>query len=143
MELFSEIYNCYYQIIKSIVVNTPAISADDLKIKINKLGYEESILYLIPKLTSNEWNLFTMDDDIFISNISEDYYVPLTNLQKSYIKSLLLDEKIRLFLDDSQLEELNETFADCKPLFKPEDFYYYDRFEDKDDFSSPEFIIFY
>lgn len=138
-ELFSEVYNCYFQVIKSLIEQKNYISEEELKYRINDMGFEESIIYLLPKLTSGEWGFYEKQDHIFYSRLSKDFYVPLTNLQKSYLKSILMDDKIRLFLTEQETKSLNEIFADTEPLFQPSDFYYYDRFSDKDDYTDPKY----
>lgn len=132
MELFSEIYNCYYQIMKSLLEEKSELSLENLRTHIEENGYEESLLYIIPKLTSGEWKLFEQNGNIFISKLSGDFYVPLTNLQKSYIKSILQDIRIQLFFSPEELQQLLAIFADTDILWKPEDFHYYDRFTNRD-----------
>lgn len=139
MELFSEIYNCYYQIMKSILENKPELTLDELRAHITEHGYEESLLYLIPKLTSGQWSLFEQDGDTFMSKLSGDFYVPLTTLQKSYIKSILQDIRIQLFFTSEELQHLQSLFADVETLWKPEDFYYYDRFSNRDEYENPQY----
>lgn len=94
----------------------------------------------MPKILSGEWDFFEENNGIFISKLSDGFSIPLSKLQKCYISALLLDEKIQLFFNEEQLDSLKKLFADYKPLWTPEDFYYYDRFTDKDDFSSPVYI---
>lgn len=139
MELFSEISNCYFQVIKSLIEKKNYISESELKFRIKDSGFEESILYLLPKLTENEWGFYEKRDGIFYSKLSTDFFVPLTHLQKSYLKAILSDDKITLFLSEEQITELNAAFADIEPLFTPEDFYYYDCFTDKDDYQNPDY----
>lgn len=139
MELFSEIYNCYYQIMKYILKNQPELTLEELRTYITKNGYSESLIYLIPKLTSGEWNLLELDGDVFLSKLSGDFYVPLTSLQRSYIKSILQDIRIQLFFDEKELQQLQELFADTPVLWKPEDFYYYDRFSNRDEYENPKY----
>lgn len=139
MELFSEIYTCYYQIVKSILQYPAALTLDELRTSISGMGYEESLLYLIPKLTSGEWNLLERKGDIFLSKLSEDFYVPLTDLQKSYIRTILQDERIQLFLDEDKCDYLKQLLCDSQILWQPEDFYYYDRFTNGDDYSNPDY----
>ena len=55
MNLFSEVYNSYYQILQSLLKYPEGFTLDDLKSKVKEQGFEESLLYLIPKLSSNEW----------------------------------------------------------------------------------------
>lgn len=139
MELFSEIYNCYYQIMKSILEEKSEFSMEELRTRITDQGYEESLLYLVPKLTSGEWQLLEQDGDTFVSKLSGDFFVPLTNLQKSYIKSILQDIRIQLFFTTEELQQLQELFADADILWKPEDFYYYDRFSNRDNYENVEY----
>lgn len=139
MELFSEIYTCYYQIVKSILQHPAALTLGELRTSISGMGYEESLLYLIPKLTSGEWNLLERKGDIFLSRLSDDFYVPLTNLQKSYIRTILQDERIQLFLDEDKCEYLRQLLCNAQILWQPEDFYYYDRFTNGDDYTNPDY----
>lgn len=139
MELFSEIYNCYYQIMKSILEEKSEFSMEELRTRITDQGYEESLLYLVPKLTSGEWQLFEQNGDTFVSKLPGDFFVPLTNLQKSYIKSILQDIRIQLFFTTEELQQLQELFADADILWKPEDFYYYDRFSNRDNYENVEY----
>lgn len=139
MELFSEVYNCYFQVIKSLIEKKNYISESELKFRIQESGFEESILYLLPKLTGNEWGFYEKRDGRYESKLSTDFYVPLNDLQKSYLKAILLDDKFCLFLNDEEIAALKAAFADVEPLFIPEDFCYYDRFMDKDDYQDPEY----
>lgn len=138
-ELFSEVYNCYFQVIQSLIGKHGPISEKELNFRIQNDCFEESILYLLPKLTEKGWGFFEKQDGFLYSNLSEDFYVPLTDLQKSYLKAILMDEKIRLFLDDEEIEDINALLADVSPIYAPDDFYYYDRFFDKDDYTDPDY----
>lgn len=138
-ELFSEIHNCYFQVIKSVINKKQLISEQELTFQIQKNCFEESILYLLPKLTEEGWGFYQKQDGVFCSKLSTDFYVPLTNLQKSYLKGILTDDKIQLFLSDEEIADINAAFADIEPLYTPEDFYYFDRFSDKDDYEAPDY----
>ena len=138
-ELFFEVYNCYFQVIQSLIGKHGSISEKELNFRIQNDCFEESILYLLPKLTEKGWGFFEKQNGLLYSNLSEDFYVPLTDLQKSYLKAILMDEKIRLFLRDEEIEEINFLLADIPPLYPPDDFYYYDRFSDKDDYADSDY----
>lgn len=138
-DLFSEVYNCYFQVIKSLITSKNCISESELNFRIKSGCFEESILYLLPKLTENGWSFYEKQDGMFHSKLSTNFYVPLTDLQKSYLKAILMDDKIRLFLNDSEIEDINNIFSDIKPLYTPDDFNYYDRFTDKDDYGNPDY----
>ncbi len=119
---------------KSILEEQTELSLDELHTHVASNGYEESLLYLIPKLTSGEWNLLEQNGDTFISKLSGDFYVPLTNLQKCYIKSILSDLRMQLFFTTDELQQLKDLFADTDILWKPTDFYYYDQFANRDNY---------
>ncbi|MBR3646417.1 MAG: WYL domain-containing protein [Lachnospiraceae bacterium] len=140
MNIFSEVYNCYYQILKSIIINHPEITLDDLRSYVSDNGFEESLLYLIPKIESGEWNLFSKNGNVFISNISKDFYVPLTTLQKSYIKTLLKDQRMALFLSSDERDRLNGILDNVEPLWDDDTFYYFDRFGLSDPYDDPTYI---
>ncbi len=128
MELFSERYSCYYQVLRHLLLHQDALSIQDIRAQISKEGFEESMLSIIPKLESGEWNLFDRDGALYLSKISPSFVTPLSNLEKSYLKALLSDPRIGLFLDRGQIGFLQRMLASVTPLWTPEQFYYYDRF---------------
>lgn len=138
-ELFSEIYNCYFQVVKTLIESNRAISMSETEHRIKSMGFEESIFYLLPKLTDDEWGFFETRNNKLVSRLSPDFFLPFSNLQKAYIKSILLDEKMKLFLTDAEVASIDELLKDIEPLYKPDCFYYTDRFSDGDDFSSPDY----
>lgn len=135
MKLFSEIYNVYFQVLKKLLQEQDGITKEELRTAISMDGFEESPLYILPKLYSGEWNLFSKEGELFISRLSDGFYVPLSDLQKAYIKTLLNDKRMQLFLDETQMEEMDALLGNISPLWEEEDFYYYDRFTNSDDYS--------
>ena len=121
MELFSERYSCYYQVLRHLLLHQDALSIQDIRA-------QESMLSIIPKLESGEWNLFDRDGALYLSKISPSFVTPLSDLEKSYLKALLSDPRIGLFLDRGQIGFLQRMLASVTPLWTPEQFYYYDRF---------------
>lgn len=140
MNLFSDIYNCYYQVMKNILNQPGALSEKDIRSITEQEGFEESPLFIMPKILSGEWDFFVHKDNVYISKLQDGFMQPLSQLQKCYISALLLDEKICLFFNEEELSRLKEIFSGFSPLWLPDDFYYYDCFSDKDDFSSPAYI---
>ena len=81
-------------------------------------------------LQGEQWRLLHKD---FSTPLKKEPTMPLTDLEKRWMKSLFLDPRIQLFdLDVSGLEEI-------EPLFTPEMIVYYDRYSDGDDYSTPEY----
>ncbi len=140
MKLFTEIYNCYFQIVDEIckaAQETPITEKEMLALAA-RFGYEESGFMIVPKLINN-WNLLIKTEEGYFSKIDNPEVLPLTTLQKRWLKAILMDERIVLFLNDLQLNILNTYLSNVDPLFLPDDFYYYDRFDDGDDFTSPKY----
>ena len=86
MELFSERYSCYYQVLRHLLLHQDALSIQDIRAQISKEGFEESMLSIIPKLESGEWNLFERDGALYLSKISPSFVTPLSDLEKSVIR---------------------------------------------------------
>lgn len=141
MELFTEIYNCYYQIVSEICAAAleKPITEKEMLALAARFGFEESGYMIVPKLINN-WNLLDKTEEGYFSKIDNLKDVPLTILQKRWLKAILSDEHVGLFLDEAQLRILNAYLENVEPLFSPDDFYYYDRFLDGDDFASPEYV---
>lgn len=132
MELFSERYSCYYQVLRRLLSSQSALTMEDIRSHICREGFGESLLSIIPKLEDGSWNLFQKDGELYLSRISRNFLLPLSALEKSYLKALLSDPRIRLFLSDGQIETLDEMLSCVQPLWKQEQFFYYDQFDDGD-----------
>lgn len=141
MELFSEIYNCYYQIVSEIckAAQEKPVTEKEMLALAARFGFEESGYMIVPKLINN-WNLLDVTDEGYLSKIDNLEDIPLTILQKSWLKAILADKHTSLFLDEPQIKILNTYLENVEPLFAPDDFYYYDRFQDGDDFTSPKYV---
>lgn len=139
MELFSEIYSCYYKVLRHLLCSQDALSMQDIHSRICNEGFGESLLSIIPKLESGAWNLFEKKGNLYLSRISPDFTVPLSSLEKSYLKALLSDPRIGLFLEKEQLESLNRMLTMVPPLWKQEQFYYYDQFKDGDPYQDENY----
>lgn len=134
MELFSEIYNCYYQVVDRILkeASDSPLRQLDMALLADEYGYGESALTIIPHLINGEWNLVIRDGCLYSSKIDNLQVLPMTNLQKAWLKSLLLDPRLQLFLTDSQLTIMEEYLRDIQPLYSISDFLYFDQYADGD-----------
>lgn len=139
MELFSEIYSCYYQVLRHLLCSQDALTMQDIRSRICGEGFEESLLSIIPKLEDGTWNLFEKEGKLYRSRLSSSFTTPVSDLEKSYLKALLSDPRIGLFLEQEQLEALNQLLASVAPLWRPEQFYYFDRFTDGDPYEDENY----
>ncbi len=137
MELYSEVYGCYYEVVAEILRAAP-LTRRQVESLVGERGYGESTLQLVPKLLDQKsWPLLEERDGLFCSLLEHPPTFPVTALECAWLKALLGDPRIRLFLTDEQLRHLTGVLGDVEPLYRQEDFIYFDRYLDGDDYSDP------
>ena len=140
-ELFDKIYGRYYYVVRRMLeagARAP-LTRRDMDAVCGAYSYRESALTIVPKLTDGGWALFEQREDKTYAPVlhhPDQLKPPLTGLQKSWLKSLLADPRVRLFFTDSQLAEVAEALGDAEALYDPGDFHYFDRYLDGDDYAS-------
>ncbi len=139
MTLFSEIYSCYYQIIYRMIHAAHPLTRQQMQQIIQQYGYAETGIYLLPKLLDGSLPLGTREEGQYSFFMDPDLQIPLSNLQKSWLRTILSNPRIRLFLSDQEINHLEHSLQEITPLFQWKDFYYYDAFLDGDHYSSPEY----
>lgn len=143
MELFSEIYGVYYNAISKVLAaaNKQALTEKEITKIINNNCFGESFLYILPKLIKDkDWLLLSDSENGYKSVLKHNPTLPLSNIQKSWLKSLLQDKRLRLFVDDTTLKDLEIALKDITPLFKLDDFHYFDIINDGDPYDMAEYI---
>ena len=143
MELFEKIYGRYYEIVRTIVIATSIKprSRQEIEQLARSQGFQESALAIVPKLMDGSWP--------FLSKQADGRYTcalrypnalySLTTLQKSWLSALLLDPRIALFLTEQEQLALALCLEGITPCWKPDDFRYFDRYQDADSFDSPDY----
>ncbi|MCI8883297.1 WYL domain-containing protein [Lachnospiraceae bacterium JLR.KK009] len=139
MELFSEIYSCYYQVLRHLLCSQNALTMEEIHSQVCGEGFGESLLSIIPKLESGAWDLFEKNGELYVSKIRPNFLMPLSSLEKSYLKALLSDARIGLFLNEGQLGALGQMLDSVTPLWTPGQFYYYDQFSDGDPYQDSRY----
>ena len=131
--LFSEVYGTYYNVLAAVLEK--AVDGDLTRQTmldiVREKGFEESILTIPEALESGSWPLITAD---YRTPLEHTPTMPLTTLQKRWLKTLLQDPRIRLF------DPPTEGLEDVEPLYPADTFVYYDRFNDGDPFEDPGYI---
>ena len=137
-DIFSEVYGTYYNIVADILgkAASDGLTLEQLKRIVYKDGYEESALELLPALTDERWLLLTKE---IKTPLIHKPSMPLTLLQKKWLKALLLDERVRLFFTDDELANEEKALEDVEPLYRPEQFVFFDRFVDGDNYKSARY----
>ena len=138
MELFSEIYNCYYQIIGRILreAQDHPVTRKEMERICTDMGFYESGLYILPRLMDGEWKLLAPEGDGYRSLTGPPRTMPFTLLQRSWIRTLMQDHRFRLFFTEEKLSVLERYTEGAATLWNPEDFHNYDQYSDGDDFTS-------
>ncbi len=140
MELFSEIYNCYYSVASKILQNSPLTEKEIYEL-ICSNAYSESAIYLMPKLCEEDgWGLLSNQNSRYHSCLKNSPALPITLLEKRWLKTLLQDPRIYLFLEDTAYKELSERLSDINPLFQYEHFKWFDIFTDGDNYQDSSYI---
>lgn len=131
--LFHEIYGCYYNAVAEILrqaVNGE-LTEKSMQEIIEQKAFSESFLTIIPSLTDEKWQLLKNDLSTPIKN---EPSLPLSDLQKRWLKAVSLDPRVKLF-------DVDLSFLDgVPPLFTPDDYTVFDKYNDGDDFESEHYI---
>ena len=136
--VFSEVYGTYYNVVAKVLAQAMdgRLSAEGLQELVCAGGYGDSALQLLPALSEGTWRLLTPELTTPLQNKPK---MPLTTLQKRWLNTLLLDEKIGLFFTDEQIAQQQDALQEVEPLYKPEQFVFFDRFVDGDAYSNPRY----
>lgn len=141
MEMFSEIYGCYFTVVSRILEQARnGLTKAEIEQLIKSHGFYDSTFYLLSALFSGEWNLLYERDKKYYSKLAGKTKRPLTIIEKSWLKALFDDPRIKLFLDEPAFNELKDSINDIVPLFINNDFYIYDQHLDGDNYDDPGYI---
>ena len=133
MLLFHEIYGGYYHTVAAILDEAVrgTLTPKRLRELVQTHAFGESFLSIPDGLTGERWRLLHSDLSAELNSAPER---PLSLLEKRWLRSLLLDPRIRLF--DVDMHGLE----DGKPLFTPDMFVFFDRYADGDDYHDSAYI---
>lgn len=131
--IFNEIYSAYYNAVAAILAALTAGPVDEKTIDaiVRRYAFGESMLTVWPSLKKQKWQLVRADRT---TPIAHKPTMPLTLLQKQWLKAVSLDPRLRLFgvrpagLDDTE------------PLFTPDDYTVYDKYADGDPYEDEGYI---
>ncbi len=131
--IFNEIYSAYYNTVAKIISSLIDGKKDekDLSKIVYENAFSESILTILPNLKSEKWQLVNHD---MTTKLKHKPTMPLSDVQKMWLKAILLDKRIKLF--DIEIDGLN----DVEPLFTPSDYVVYDKYSDGDPYDDPKYI---
>ena len=131
--LFNEIYSAYYNAL-SVLINKAIdgeLNSKNASELIKTEAFRDSFVYILDAIQGEQWQVVTKDYKTPIKNYTQ---MPLTTLQKQFLKSISLDKRFQLFTDN-KIEGLD----DVEPLYNEEDFYYFDIINDGDPYDNPQY----
>lgn len=131
--IFSEIYGTYYKTVAAILEQAVggALTERALTRTVLENAFGESVVTIPAKLKDGSWPLLTA---AYGTPLRHKPQLPLTALEKQWLKALLLDPRIRLF------SPCEAGLEDVEPLFTPEQFVYFDRYSNGDNWTDPRYI---
>lgn len=131
--LFSEIYSCYYNTVAKIVSAAAEGDLDTKKLReiVRENAFAESGIDIPEALSSGRWPLLLPDNESVLYSVPE---MPLTEIEKRWLKSITKDPRAKLF--DIDVEGLE----DVEPLYPQDTFVRFDVFDDGDPYDSPAYI---
>ena len=131
--LFSEIYGSYFQVVAAVLAEAAEGGLTDSRLTelVREKAFAESVLSIPAALRSGEWPLLAEDLSPILRHSPT---MPLTELQKRWLKSLLLDRRIKLFAPDTT------GLEDVEPLYRPDTFVWFDQYADGDPYEDRRYI---
>lgn len=131
--LFSEIYGCYFRVVAAILEEAVSgtLTAQRLTKVVQEKAFAESVLSIPTALKNGDWPLLDTENH---TPLHHPPTMPLTTLQKRWMKTLLQDPRIALFSPDTH------GLSDAKPLYEPDTFVFFDQYTDGDPYTDPQYI---
>lgn len=131
--IFSELYSTYYQTVAAILkaaIDHP-VEATEMRHIVEEHAFGESMLHILPAIEEQRWQLITPDGK---TPLQKEPSMPLTLLEKRWLKAIAHDPRIRLFGDEIF------DFPDVEPLFLPEDILVFGHYADGDNYTDERYI---
>ena len=131
--LFSEIYGSYFNVTAAVLAEAVegGLTGGRLTELVREKAFAESILSIPAALKGGDWPLL---DGALNPVVRHRPTMPLTTLQKRWLKALLLEPRIALFAPDMA------GLEDVEPLYRPEVFVRFDQYTDGDPYEDERYI---
>lgn len=109
---FNEIYGTYFNVVSSILrqAQEKQLTKDSLELLVREQAFADSCLTIPKALQDGSWPLLQKN---MTTPLRHAPAMPLTTLQRRWLKSLLTDKRIQLFdVDCSGLEDVEPLFCE-------------------------------
>lgn len=131
--LFSEIYSTYYTAVAKLIEKAidGELTNKNAEQIIDSTAFSESFIYILDNIKNEQWKIISSD---FKTPIKHKPQMPLTTLQKRFLKAITLDPRFKMFSDEIK------GLEDVEPLYRSDNFYYFDKISDGDPYDNPDYI---
>ena len=132
--LFNEIYSSYYSAVAAIISRAVEgeLTDKDIYDIVREKAFSESVVAIPEALKNGDWPFMLHDNSTVINNTPE---MPLSTLEKRWLKAIMNDKRIRLFAQPV------EDSDDIEPLYDADDFVYFDRYTNGDPYEDENYIV--
>lgn len=143
MSIFHEMYGVYFRIVGKLLEQN-RLTEQEVRRLIQKEGFRDSVLFLpqklLPQKDGSDWGLFCRTEDGALVPVTK-HRPPhiLTKLQKRWLRAIVDDPRIALFLTEKERLTLREKLSESEPLFRPEQLRYTDQFSDGDFYADTDY----
>ena len=130
---FNEIYGAYYNAVSKILAKAveKTVTPKDIRKIVEEAAFGESSINIENSLSGEKWQLVTKNGDTPLENKPS---LPLTTLEKRWLKAISLDPRVKLFGEDFS------DLRDVEPLFTPDDICVFDKYSDGDPYEDQQYI---
>ncbi len=131
--IFSELYGTYYNTVAVVLSEAAShpVSNEELRKIIEKYAFGESLVAISEAFKKERWQLLKADGTTPVKHAPT---LPLSTLQKRWLKAVACDPRIRLF------GSIDLDFPEVEPLFLPSDIIVFDKYSDGDDYTNEAYI---
>ena len=132
--IFSELYSAYYNAFARLITQAQRepLTAQQAREIISENAFRESAFEMTDAIEAERWQAMHKD---YTTPLLHAPTMPLTTLQKRWLKSVTLDRRFKLF-GDWNFPELD----DVEPLFTDEDYRVFDAYADGDTYDDADYI---
>lgn len=131
--MFNEIYSLYYRTVEKLIKEAQGgtLNAEKTEEIAKAVAFEESFIYIADAISDESWQVINRE---FKTPIKNTPAMPLTLLEKRWLKAVSADPRVKLFVDGI------EGLDDVEPLFAPDAFICVDSYKGGDDIGNPEYV---
>lgn len=132
--VFSELYSAYYNALAKIITQAQLepLTAEKVREIISQTAFRESPVEITDAVSNERWQVLRKD---YSTDLEHTPTMPLTTLQKRWLKSVTLDRRFRLF-GEWNFPDLD----DVEPLFTDDDYRVFDCYSDGDPYDDGDYI---